>query len=648
LWGKLWNQAELFTQNVASKFQITQTLGLFMDTRNVKVKFEPQGKSVEVARGATVRDAAVQAGINLDYPCGGNGTCGKCKVRLLSNDGVLTPAEEKALSPDEVARGTRLACQVTVQGSLTVEIPEESLQGAAYKILEGPAAEATAPVDPPVTKRYIELSQPTMEDALPDLERLCQAVGASSVDSLFLGELPRLLREDNFRGTAVLAGDTLIGFETGNTEDECFALAFDIGTTTLAGELLDLRTGTVRAFASCMNPQTSYGDDVLSRIAHASAGPDSLGDLHGQIIAAVNEMIAEMSREAGVGGGRMYGVAFAGNTTMQHLLTNLDPSALGMVPFVPVLARGFEIPAAQLGLDIHPRAQVFIHPVIGGFVGGDTVADLAVTHLDECGGPALLVDIGTNGEIVLFNKGVLSAASCAAGPAFEGARISCGMRAAAGAIEEVEFNHDLRISVIGGGPPTGLCGSGLIDLAAELLRVGMLLSQGMLLSPDALEPGVPDSLRERLVDTDEGPAFTIATAAESGTGAPLLLTQRDVRELQLATGAIRAGIAILLRREGLDVGDLERLCVAGGFGNYVDLANAQRIGLLPEGVDPARFDFVGNAALAGARAAAVSQKARAQADVFARSTAHIELSLDPDFQTEFAMAMFFPEAEATV
>jgi uncharacterized 2Fe-2S/4Fe-4S cluster protein (DUF4445 family) len=391
-----------------------------------------------------------------------------------------------------------------------------------------------------------------------------------------------------------------------------------------------------------MNPQTAFGDDVVSRILHARQGPQHLHELQNALLSAVNAMLGSLAGQAGIDRNRIYAVAFAGNTTMQHLLSGVNPGALGEVPFVPVTCQSLLLDSEELGCLIHPRGQAYVFPVIGGFVGGDTVAGLLATRLSDAFGPTLFVDIGTNGEIVLAHEGKMSAASCAAGPAFEGARISQGMRAAAGAIEKVVFDGAVRYSVIGNAPPVGLCGSALIDLAAELLRHGVLLPEGLFVPPGQLPSEVPPAIRERVVPYDGAHGFVLAPADETGMGAPLILTQRDVRELQLATAAIRAGIAILLRRAGLRSTDLYRVLVAGGFGNFIRRSNAQRIGLLPSELPHSRISFVGNTSLAGARLAAVSQSARRQAEELARRPIHIDLSQDVHFHEEFVEAMFFP------
>ena len=444
-----------------------------MRETEVLVSFRPSSKEVYVLRCTRLVEAAAGADIVLELPCGGEGICGKCRVKVTQGAAEPTATEHQRISPAELQAGWRLACQSPVCGPTEVEIPATSLAAAQYKILvqtEGAAAPASD--DPPVRKHYVELAPPARGDDAADMLRLERALQASplTVDLPLLRELPARLRELDFRGTAVLDDGHLMDFEAGNTVADAFAVALDIGTTTLVAMLLDLGTGSEWAVASRINPQTRFGDDVLSRILHVRQTPDGLRQLHAAIALAVDEMLGELCRQAGIPRERIYELTFAGNTTMQQLLCGVDPSWLGEVPFVPAGGRGLVFRAAELGLHIHPRGIACVLPVIGSFVGGDTVAGILATGLADAAAPTLLVDIGTNGEIVLMAGGKLSAASTAAGPAFEGARISCGMRGSAGAIEKVAVDGRLRINVIGNVPPLGLCGSGLIDVAAELLR----------------------------------------------------------------------------------------------------------------------------------------------------------------------------------
>jgi uncharacterized 2Fe-2S/4Fe-4S cluster protein (DUF4445 family) len=614
---------------------------VFMADEQVRVTFEPNGRVVQVLRGTKLLEAAAKAGFTLDTPCGGAGSCGKCRVQATACAPEPTATERAALSAGELAAGWRLACQSPAVDGAVVKIPPDSLFADQHQILTAARAAARQDILPAVRKEYVELSEPTLADSAADLQRLQAKIGPVRADLAVLRELADKLRAGRFRGTAVMTDHRLIDFEPGDTREACYGAAFDIGTTTLVGALLNLGTGEELAVASALNPQVSFGDDVVSRIERASSCPSCLRELQEVVCSAVGEMLARMCAQAGVRTQNVYELAFSGNTTMQQLLCGIDVRRLGELPFVPVSTRAMLLSAAELRIPVHPRAAAYVFASIGGFVGGDTVAGTLATRLAEQPSPSLLVDIGTNGEIVLAHEGKLFAASTAAGPAFEGARISCGMRAAGGAVEKVVFSDaGVQCGVIGAVPPTGLCGSGLVDAAAELLRAGILESTGRLLGPADLPQSLSAELRRRVRLDDAGSAqFLVSDAGPS----PVRLTQRDIRELQLSAGAIRAGIRILLRQRGLKTSDLQTVFIAGGFGNFIRRSNAQRIGLLPGDIPHERIHSVGNASLSGARWALLSTAARTRSEQLAAATRHVELSQDLQFQAEFAESMIFPE-----
>ncbi len=485
-----------------------------MRETEVAVAFLPSGKTVYVLPGTILLEAAAGADIVLDQPCGGMGRCGKCRVKVSGEAAAPTDPEREFFSAEELQAGWRLACQSDVCGPVSVEVPQESLLASSHKILARSTENTSAAADPPICKQYVEMTAPVRGDADADLVRLQKMTEPFRVDLELLRHVPGRLRDCGFHGTAVLADGVLIDFEPGNTETQSYAVAVDVGTTTLVGVLLDLHRGEEPAVALRLNPQTRFGDDVLSRILHTQENAGGLGELQDAVVKAVDEMIGELTDQAAIPREKIYEVTFSGNTTMQQLLCGVDPSPLGMVPFVPATDHAMSVSAAQLGLQIHPRGRAYMMPVIGGFVGGDTVSGILATGLAEGRGPTLLVDIGTNGEIVLWADGKLTAASTAAGPAFEGARISQGMRGCNGAIEKVVVNEELRINVIGNVPPVGLCGSGLIDTAAELLRHKLLLSNGRLLPRDELPGGVMPDLAERVVPHEGKPAFLLRVPAD--------------------------------------------------------------------------------------------------------------------------------------
>lgn len=615
-----------------------------MTNEQVRVTFEPSGRNVYVLAGTGLVEAAARAGIVLQTPCGGSGTCRKCRVQVTRGAAEPVATEERAFTAVELAAGWRLACQTRVRNHAVVHVPVTSQFGGEHQIARDSSVSDPTQVAPAIRKVYVELEHPTLEDPRPDLLRLEAETGPFRVDLAMLRHVPGRLRQQDYRGTAVFSDRQLLDLEDGNTADRCFGVAVDIGTTTMVGSLLDLCTGRELVVLSRVNPQVSFGDDVLSRISHAGSCPHCLDELRQAVGGELATMVRALCDEAGVDPRFVYEAAFAGNTTMQHLLCGVDPSPLGTVPFAPAFGRGMLLSARDMEVPINPRGLSYVFPVVGGFVGGDTVAGMLATQIESLEAPVLMVDIGTNGEIVLAWNGRLLAASTAAGPAFEGARISCGMRGARGAVEAVVLNEDLHLGVIGNTAPIGICGSGLIDLVAELLRLGIVSSDGRLLAPDELPTGLPQALARRVQEDEQG--GTVFVLAEPDGGAlqkPLTLTQRDIRELQLGTAAIRAGVALLLRRAGLTPADLKTVLIAGGFGSFIRRDKAQAIGLLPAGIDHERIRYVGNVSLAGARWALLSVDARRTAEELARRTEHVELSMDTDFQMEFAESMIFPE-----
>lgn len=614
-----------------------------MDEQQIRVTFQPQGRSVSVLRRTTILEAAARSGVVIETPCGGTGTCGKCRVRVLANAGSPTAADKNAFSAAELKDGWRLACQNRITTEISVFVPETSLFGKKHQILAKTDSPISKEVLPAIRKMYVELTSPTLEDDDPDLLRLERAIGLFQADLPTVRQVATALHTHGFNGTAVLADHRLIDFEPGDTRCCCFGVAFDIGTTTLVGELLSLCDGRELSVVSRLNPQVSFGDDVLSRIKHAATSPSGLEEMRRAVLTEMASMIDELCSQAKVARENIYEAAFAGNTTMEHILCGIDPTQLGELPFVPVFARGLLLPALELGLPIHREAMAYVFPIIGGFVGGDTVAGMLATDIDRIEEPVLMVDIGTNGEIVLAHNDTFYAASTAAGPAFEGARIECGMRGTYGAIEKVVFNDDVCIEVIGNTAPAGICGSGLIDLVAELLTHGIVTNEGELLSKHKLPPGLPSAIAGRVQTDKEGRSrFVLSEGTPDGRKPEVFLSQRDIREVQLGSGAIRTGISILLRMAGIGVADLKSVLIAGGFGNFIRRSSAQRIGLLPSGIEHHRIRYVGNTSLAGAEMALLSIDARRHAEELARRVKHVDLSTVAGFHEEFAEAMIFP------
>jgi len=611
-----------------------------MRSKEVKVTFQPSGRGVFVLPGTLLLEAAGRAGVVLQTPCGGQGTCGKCKVRILDGECVFSAAGERILSDEQVRQGYRLACHTYIENPLVIEIPPESRFEATEQILTTHASQGTA-LRPVVSKRFFHLKAPTSQDPGSDVARLKAAIGEIEIPFHLLRKLSGFLRAHDWQGTAVLADKRLTGLEVGDTAKNAYGIAIDLGTTTVVGTLFDLATGKEKAVFSTMNPQVGFGDDVISRISRVRENHGALAQIQQAALKAINAMIQKLADKAGLDVQHVYEIVIAGNSTMQQIFCGLDPSALGEVPFVQTFDGALTIPATTLGLAVNPGGEVFVFPQIGGFVGGDTVAGILAARMDKAEKPTLLVDIGTNGEIVLAHDGKLQATSTAAGPAFEGARIVQGMRAAEGAIEKVMIGDDVLVNVIGNTRPVGLCGTALIDAVAELLRKSLIDETGRILPADEAPAALPDQLRSRLIAMDGQTNFLLVPAEESASGGPIYLWQKDVRELQLAAGAIRAGINILLRRVGLEADDLGSVLLAGAFGNFIRRSNARRIGLLPQ-IPCGRIRFIGNAASLGAKLALLSDDERDCAERLRRKTEHVDLSLDPEFQMEFGMAMMFP------
>lgn len=610
--------------------------------KQLEVTFQPIGRKVFVLAGTSVLEAAARAGLTIDTPCGGGGICGRCRVRFSEGAPVPGDQDGERFTPEKLDEGWRLACHTYIEKSCSIHVPEDSLFSAQLRIITSRSGGSMGELLPAVRKQRVEMNPPSLEDSRADLLRLQQQTGPVKVSLDMLRRLAPTLREGAFCGTAVLAESELIDFHPGDTTDRCLGVAIDIGTTTLAGSLLDLVSGKELALSALANPQSRFGDDVLTRIRHAGESPQGLDALRDTIIEAVNTMVEDLCGQAELPTTEIYEVVFAGNTTMQHLLCGLDPSPLGQIPFVPAFARGLSLSASELRLSVHRGARAQILPIVGGFVGGDTVAGLVATRIGGMDGPEMLVDIGTNGEIVLACEGELWAASTSAGPAFEGARISCGMRAVPGAVEKVVFDDDIRLSTIGDDPARGICGSALVDLVAQLLDCGILTPEGRMLARKELPADLPARIAERVLPDENGQHEFLVACEGDGGGRRVVVTQRDIREMQLATGAIRAGINLLLRQVGIEPTDLVRVCIAGGFGSFIRRDHAQRIGLITPGIPHRRIHFVGNASLDGAKWAMLSTSARKQAEVLAGATRHVNLSQDPAFQDAFAEAMIFP------
>ncbi|MCC7264282.1 MAG: DUF4445 domain-containing protein [Candidatus Latescibacteria bacterium] len=597
----------------------------------------PEGQSAEVPDGLTLREALARLGTEVLAPCGGEGTCGKCRVLVHEGAAAPLPEENALLTPEQLAQGLRLSCRVRVAGPMQVEVPASSRR-PAMRILPG-GVNRPVPIDPAVTKELIHLEAQKLDQPWARLEHLRfsgELRADLRADLDLLRRLPALLDGEPGTFTAVLREDRLLDVERGDTTGRCFGVALDLGTTTVVASLVDLTSGREVGHAAVVNRQTTYGHDVIARINHTIEGEAQLEELRVAAVQSLQEVIDQALEKAEVKRDEVYEATLVGNSTMMHLFLGISPLSLGHLPYVAMFNDALEMPAHQAGIALNPVAWLYMLPEIAGFVGADTVGAILATSLDEDEGRIrLMADIGTNCELALRHGKRLLVTSTPAGPAFEGARIACGMYAAPGAIEEVHLDGTVKLKVIGGGEPRGLCGSGLLDAGAELVRHGIVDETGRLLDPEEVQN---PAWRERLIEQEEEERALVLAWREGEP--PLALTQRDIRELQLAKGSIRTAIDFLLEKTGLTPDDLDEFCLAGGFGNYLDEHSALRLGLLPA-MDPKKIHFVGNGALVGARLALISRDLRQRGALSARQAEHLQLAGTPDFQMRFAESMLF-------
>jgi uncharacterized 2Fe-2S/4Fe-4S cluster protein (DUF4445 family) len=606
----------------------------------VDLVFQPSGTRVRVPPGVTLFDAASWNGIAIDSTCGGHGTCKKCKIRITDGGVPPSPLDARAFSPDELRDGWRLACRAQAAGDLQIEVPplvtrpKAATVGVGRQVILRPAAQ----------KRYLELDEPSLSDQRTDLERVLEALDDLElrVDLGVLRSIGSVLRAADYRVTAVVVDDVLIEVQPGDTTARLYGIAFDLGTTTVVATLLDLSTGMPLAVASMLNKQQPFGADVITRISAIMMEPTAIDTLARLAHETLAELTADVCGQAGVDPREVCEVALAGNATMTHIALGIDPEPLGVAPFIMAVRQLPEVRAADLDIPAHPRARAFVFPAFGAYVGGDITAGLLASGMNRDSRTRLFVDIGTNCEIVLGNRDWLLATAAPAGPAFEGAAIRCGMRAADGAIEVVSMNPDgLDLRVIGDAEPAGLCGSGLVDAVASLVGVGLLDRSGRFVpEQDAAE--LAPGLAGRLTTLGAERVFVLHWLGEPGDVArSVYLSQRDVRELQFAKAAIATGWNILLEEAGLAARDIQQVLLAGSFGSYLSPANAIRLGLVPR-LPVLRVVSAGNVAGEGAKMALLSVRERAGALALQEEVKYVELSDRGDFNDAFVDQLQFP------
>lgn len=606
------------------------------------VTFLPQNIITHAPEGTTVFNAANWAGLPIDSTCGGRGTCGKCKVRLLSGLDGVSDADHKYLSTAELEAGWRLSCRTAVHAECVAEVPR--LMTSPKAALLGYGQHVI--LDPNVAKVHLKLVEPTLEDQRSDLVRLTAALRDESyevkVDPGVWRALPIVLRANDFDVTAVIVGDELIAIEPGDTSSWSYGLAVDIGTTTVVGAIVNLKTGAVEAVKSTLNSQASFGADVISRASHTMMEPDGLAQLTERILSTINGLVQELSDTCGVRLDQMYEAVVVGNATMLHLLLGIHPEPISVAPFIPAISEAVTLPAATVGIKLHPQARLSTLPHMGAYVGADIVSGVLATGLarNKDGKQRLYIDVGTNGEIVLGSIQRALSTAAPAGPAFEGAQIQAGMRASDGAIEGVQITPaGVTLQIIGGNlRPIGICGSGLVDAVAELVKAGLVDISGKLLKPDdARAAGISEALISRLVTLDRGiRGFRLSDETDN-----IILTQPDVRALQFAKGAIAAGVEVLLAEMDWTADDLDEVLLAGSFGSYINPASARAIGLVPW-VPVERIVAVGNAAGEGAKISLLSFREREAANRLPEFIEYRELSGRTDFNDIFMNVLAFP------
>ena len=609
----------------------------------VQLSFSPSGRDVRVPPGVSVFDAASWNGIAIDSTCGGHGTCKKCKVRVLDGSVPVHRLDQRSFTPAQLADGWRLACLAQATADLEVEVPPLTTRPKAATLGVG----RQVILRPAIQKRYVEVEEPTLSDQRTDLQRVLDAIDDLELtpDLHVLRRLPKVLRQADYKVTAVVVDDALIDVEPGDTTGRRYAIAFDLGTTTVVATLVDTATGTPAAVASMLNKQQPFGGDVITRISATMIDPLAADRLRDAAQDTLAELTNDVLKDAGVEPHEVYEVALAGNATMTALALGIDPEPLGVAPFIMSSRTLPTLLASDLGLALHPRARAVVFPALGAYVGGDIVSGMLATGMDRDKRTRLFIDVGTNCEIVLSDGDTILSTAAPAGPAFEGGAIRCGMRAADGAVEVVRVDPDVEggvsLQVIGDVEPVGLCGSGLVDAVSELHRAGLLDHSGRFVTDERAREIAPH-VADRLTAIGQERVFVLhrptpdATAEES-----VYLSQRDVRELQFAKGAIATGWTLLLEELGLQQSDVQQVLLAGSFGSYLSPAAAVRIGLVPR-IPVLRIVSAGNVAGEGAKMSLLSVRERAGALALLEEVTYVELSDRTDFNDRFIELLAFP------
>jgi len=626
-----------------------------------KVLFLPHNKKINVADGENLIHAAMEAGVHINASCGGEGVCGKCRV--IIEDGSVDGGITEKLSDEDLEKGYRQACLSKVKGDLVVRVPIESTVDAGVLNLQS-TPRYTARIRqmdfdelkekglfvPPVEKKYLELPEPSAQDNLSDVTRLVSHLKLKYDEhrlEVFLPviqKIPDVIRKDGFRITATLArpvhdgGKTrIINIQAGDTTDRNYAIAMDVGTTTIYGQLLDLKTGEILAQHGDFNGQISYGEDVISRIIYAEK-PEGLERLNEVVIKTINKILSKIIRRAGIDPDEISTITLAGNTTMTQLMLKVNPKYIRRSPYVPASTLYPPIRAADLGMDLGDHVTAMVYPEISSYVGGDIVAGVMGSGMYRYETLTLYMDIGTNAEIVIGNKDWLACAACSAGPAFEGGGLKFGMRAEKGAIEDFSidpFTLEPMNITIGSVRPKGICGSGLITAVATMFEMGIIDNSGKF-NRDLKTP--------RIREVDGVYEYVLAWADESQIDRDVVLSEIDIENFIRAKGAMYSGYMTLLEEVGLSIFDIELIILAGGFGSYVDLEKAMAIGLLPE-IDSDKVIFIGNGSLMGAKMSSLTNRIRKDVAEVTKKMTNFELSETPSYMNNYVASLFLPHTD---
>lgn len=595
-----------------------------------KIFIKQQNKKLEYKLSKNLLEILLENEIFVDNPCNGKGLCGKCKIRLLEgNLPAISETEEELLKTEEINSGVRLSCLVVPKEDITIELLQKERKHEVLTTGYLPKFD----FKPSIHKEVFELKKPTLDNQISFEQSICDTFGVEKLD-LWLLQQNGMTDE---KVTGIFNRENLIGIETGDTTDFIYGVAIDIGTTTLVTSLVDMKTGTEIAIASMINPQKKFGLDVLTRITYEIENPKgSKEKLQHTIVNAINEMTLDMCNKSGIDRKNIYEISIAANCTMMHFLLGVDATSIGNSPYAPAFIKSKNILAKEIGLEASPGARLYCLPSVSAYIGADIVAGAYVCELHKTCENILFIDIGTNGEIVLASRGKLLSCSCAAGPALEGMNISSGMRAATGAIEEVKITESgIEIEVIGGEDPIGLCGSGILAVVKELIRTGFVKKSGTFIKKETLE--VSDYRYEMIQLDGKKREFILKSSPEQ-----ILITQADVRQVQLAKGAILSGFYALLKQANIDMSKLDKVMIAGQFGAHLPADSLVGTGILPEDIKD-KLVYVGNSSKTGAYMALMSVEVKKQIEELAHKMDYMELGASEGYERLFAKCLIFPE-----